>query len=83
MEIVTWLLLGGMAGLLASFILGIVGWQKLVVASFLGIVGAALGGYVAVLLGGSGLDGLTFYSLLVATCGSVLLLGAIRAIRRV
>lgn len=83
MEIITWIILGGLAGLLASFIVGMSGWQRIVLTSLLGVFGAILGEFIAVLLGGSGLDGLTPYSLLVATCGSVLLLGIIRAIRNV
>ena len=81
MNIILWIVLGTLAGWIASLIMGSGGggWIAHVV---IGVVGAALGGVVAAALGLGGITGFNLYSLLVAVGGACLLLGAFNLIRR-
>ena len=73
MNILLWIVLGALAGWLAGLIMGGErrGWLGNILV---GVLGAALGGVVASLLGFGGVDGFNLYSLLVAVGGSCLLL---------
>ncbi|MDO5326185.1 MAG: GlsB/YeaQ/YmgE family stress response membrane protein [Clostridia bacterium] len=73
MNILLWIVLGALAGWLAGLIMGGEkrGWLGNIVV---GILGAAVGGLAASLLGLGGVDGFNLYSLLVAVGGSCLLL---------
>ena len=73
MNILLWIVLGALAGWLAGLIMGGErrGWLGNILV---GVLGAALGGVVASLLGFGGVDGFNLYSLLVALGGSCLLL---------
>jgi uncharacterized membrane protein YeaQ/YmgE (transglycosylase-associated protein family) len=77
MNILGWIVLGGLAGWLASLLvrgggLGILG--DIVV----GIVGAFIGGFLVNLLGGVGITGFNFWSFVVALIGAVVLLWVVR-----
>ena len=81
MHIIGWIILGLIAGFIASKIVNKQGegfWLDIV----LGIVGAVVGGYIFSLFGAAGATGLNFYSLLVAIVGSVVVLLAYHAVRR-
>lgn len=80
MVVIMWLVVGALAGWIASIIVGGHG-QNALGSIVVGVFGALLGNVSALLLGGAALDGLTPYSLLVATFGAVALFGVIRAIR--
>ena len=82
MGICAWLVLGGLAGWLASMIKGTNARMGLFANIATGIVGAMIGGWIANLLGGSGVTGFNIYSLAVATGGAVLLITLIQAIRK-
>jgi len=74
MSIVAWIVLGAIAGWLASIIAGRnnqMGWMANIVV---GIVGAILGGLIMTLLGDSGVNGFNLYSIVVAIGGALLLL---------
>lgn len=81
MNILLWILLGALAGWLAGLIMGGErrGWLGNILV---GILGAAVGGLVASLLGLGGVDGFNLYSLLVAVGGSCLLLWIYSMIQR-
>lgn len=81
MNILLWILLGALAGWLAGLIMGGErrGWLGNILV---GILGAAVGGLVASLLGLGGVDGFNLYSLLVAVGGSCLLLWIYGMIQR-
>lgn len=69
MGIIAWMILGGLAGWIASVLTGV---QKGFLGSIVvGIFGALLGGFLANAFGEAGITGLNGYSLLVATVGSV------------
>ncbi|MBZ4422379.1 GlsB/YeaQ/YmgE family stress response membrane protein [Myxococcus sp. RHSTA-1-4] len=82
MGICAWLVLGGLAGWLASMIKGTNARMGLFANIATGIVGAMIGGWIANLLGGRGVTGFNIYSLAVATGGAVLLISLIQAIRK-
>ncbi|WP_426753495.1 GlsB/YeaQ/YmgE family stress response membrane protein [Myxococcus sp. Y35] len=82
MGICTWLVLGGIAGWLASIIKGTNARMGLFANIATGIVGAMIGGWVFSMMGGTGVTGFNLWSLLVATVGSVILITIVQAIRK-
>jgi len=73
MGILSWIILGLIAGFIGSKIVNRQGqgfWLDIV----LGIVGALVGGFLFDLFGASGVTGLNIYSMLVAIVGSVVVL---------
>ncbi len=77
MSILAWLLLGLVAGFLASVVMkgggyGIVG------DIIVGIIGAFIGGFVFSLLGGSGATGFNIWSVFVAFVGACILIALLR-----
>ncbi len=81
MDILTWLIVGLVAGLLASFVMGGIGYG-IVGDIIVGIVGAVIGGWVFAQMGWStpfsGIGGVIF----VAFIGAVLLLFILGFLRR-
>ena len=73
MSIIAWLVLGLIAGFIASKIVNKQG-EGLLLDIILGVVGAELGGWLFSLFGMSGVSGLNVYSLLVAVIGAVVIL---------
>ena len=73
MGICSWLILGGIAGWLASIFAGTNARQGIIGNIVVGIVGAVIGGFVFTKLGGSDITGFNLYSLRVATVGGVIL----------
>lgn len=82
MSFLAWIVLGLIAGFIASKIVNKQG-EGLILDIVLGIVGALAGGWLFNALGASGVTGLNLYSLLVAVIGAVLLLVVYHTIRRV
>ena len=74
------IVLGGLAGWLASIVMGTNRKMGLLANIVVGIVGAFVGGFVFRLLGGAGITGFNIYSLFVAVLGSAGLLAIARAI---
>ncbi len=74
MSILAWIILGGIAGWIASMIAGNNESQGLIGNIFIGIVGAFIGGFLISLLGGEGVTGFNLWSLIVAVAGATLLL---------
>jgi uncharacterized membrane protein YeaQ/YmgE (transglycosylase-associated protein family) len=81
MGILAWVILGIVAGFIASKIVNKTG-EGLVLDLVLGIIGAIVGGWIMSFFGKAGVDGLDLYSLLVAVVGAVVVLVAFHAIRR-
>lgn len=73
-NIIVWIVLGGIAGWLASIIMGRNASMGIGANIIVGIVGAFIGGFVMSLLGGDGMTGFNLYSLFVAVLGAVILL---------
>jgi uncharacterized membrane protein YeaQ/YmgE (transglycosylase-associated protein family) len=81
MSIIAWIVLGLVAGFVASKIVNKQG-EGVVLDVALGVVGAVVGGFLFNLLGASGVTGLNLYSMLVAVVGSVIVLVLYHAVRR-
>ncbi len=73
MGIISWIILGLVAGFIGSKIVESEG-QGLWLNIALGIVGALVGGFLFDLFGASGVTGLNIYSMIVAIVGSVIVL---------
>jgi len=81
MSFITWIVLGLVAGFIASKVVNKQG-AGLLLDIVLGIVGAVVGGWLFVLLGANGVSGVNLYSLLVAVVGAIVVLFVYHAIRR-
>ena len=73
MSILAWIVLGLVAGFLASKIVNHTG-EGFILDVVLGVVGAVVGGFLFHLIGHTGVDGFNVFSLFVATLGAVVLL---------
>ncbi len=80
MGIIGWIVLGGLAGWIASKLMGANKSMGLVANVVVGIVGALIGGFVFNLIGGADITGFNLWSLFVAVIGSVILLGVVKMI---
>ncbi|MFN7570921.1 MAG: GlsB/YeaQ/YmgE family stress response membrane protein [Betaproteobacteria bacterium] len=81
MSLLAWIVLGLVAGFIASRLVNSSG-QGLLMDIVLGIVGAVVGGWVFTTFGFAGVTGFNFYSLLVAVVGAALLLILFHALTR-
>lgn len=82
MSILAWIVLGGIAGWIASIIMKTDEDQGIFLNIVVGIVGGLIGGFIVEVLGGTGVDGFNIYSLIVAVFGAVVLLAVVKAVRR-
>lgn len=82
MGILSWIIVGLVAGLLAKFVLPGKDSGGLIVTILIGIVGGFLGGFIGSKLGLGTVDGINLGSILLAVGGSVLLLIIIRLFRK-
>jgi uncharacterized membrane protein YeaQ/YmgE (transglycosylase-associated protein family) len=82
MNIIVWVVLGAVAGWLASLVMKTNKQQGLGTDIVVGIVGAIVGGLIFSLFGAPGVTGLNVYSLLVALVGAIVLLAIVKAVRR-
>ncbi len=74
MGIISWILLGLVAGALAKWIMPGDDPGGLIVTMLIGVVGAIVGGFIAGFFGFGGVDGFNIGSLLIAIGGALLLL---------
>ena len=81
MSILAWIVLGGVAGWIASMVMHTNASQGLILNIIVGIVGAFLGGFAFNFFGGAGVTGFNFYSLLVSIVGAVVLLYIVKLVR--
>lgn len=79
MSILAWIVLGLIAGFIASKIVNGTG-EGLILDLVLGIVGAVVGGFVFNQFGAAGVTGFNIYSTLVAVVGAVIVLVIYHAI---
>lgn len=82
MGFIGWIILGGLAGWVASMIQGTNAQMGLLANIVVGIIGAFLGGLVFSLFGAEGVTGFNIYSFIVALVGAVLLLWIVKLVRR-
>ncbi len=81
MGILSWIIVGAIAGWLAGLIMKGSG-SGFLMNILIGIVGAFVGGLIMNLAGGVGVTGFNLWSLLVATVGSIVLLAIVGLFRR-
>jgi uncharacterized membrane protein YeaQ/YmgE (transglycosylase-associated protein family) len=81
MTIIAWIVLGLVAGFIASKIVNKSG-DGLVIDIVLGVVGAVVGGWLFNMFGMRGVSGLNLYSLLVSVLGAVAVLVVYHAVVR-
>ena len=82
MSFIGWIILGGLAGWIASKIHGNDKSQGILGNIFVGILGSFLGGWILSLVGGTGITGFNIYSFLVALGGAVVLLWLVSLFRK-
>jgi uncharacterized membrane protein YeaQ/YmgE (transglycosylase-associated protein family) len=78
--IIGWLVIGLIAGALAKLIMPGKDPGGIIVTLLLGIVGAALGGWLGGLLFNQPLQGFSFVSLILAIVGALIVLGIYRVV---
>lgn len=81
MSILAWIVLGLVAGFLASKLVNNTG-EGMVIDILLGIAGAIVGGWLFNAFGAVGVTGLNIYSLLVAIIGAIIVLLVYHALVR-
>lgn len=81
-NILVWVIIGGVAGWLASIVMGKNEKMGAIANIVTGVIGAFIGGWVVSLTGGDAnvLEGFNFASLFTAFVGAVILLGFLRLI---
>jgi len=82
MGILGWIVIGAIAGWIASMITGNNKRMGAGMNILVGIVGGFIGGLIMNLLGGNGITGFNIWSLFVATAGAVILLLIVNAVKR-
>ena len=81
MGIVAWLVLGLVAGFVASLLVNKHG-EGMLLDVVLGVVGAVVGGFIAQFAGIEGISGFNLYSILIAIGGAVVVLLLYHALYR-
>lgn len=81
MSFIAWIVLGLIAGFIASKIVNKSG-EGMILDIILGIVGAVIGGYLFQTFGMAGVTGINLYSILVAVVGAIVFLVIYHAIFR-
>ncbi|MCA9983531.1 MAG: GlsB/YeaQ/YmgE family stress response membrane protein [Anaerolineales bacterium] len=71
----TWIIFGGLAGWIASILLGRNNRMGCLANVIIGVVGAMLGGWLGSILFNVSITGFNFRSLAIAVVGAVILLG--------
>lgn len=82
MGIISWIILGALAGWIGSMITGDSSRMGAGANIVVGIIGAFLGGFIFSAFGGAGITGFNLWSIVVATIGSVVLLFIIHLFTR-
>jgi uncharacterized membrane protein YeaQ/YmgE (transglycosylase-associated protein family) len=77
-----WLIVGALAGWLASIVMRTNGSQGLLLDIIVGIIGAFIGGFLFNIIGAPGVTGFNIWSVFVAFIGAIVLLGILRMFSR-
>lgn len=81
MGILSWILLGLIAGFIAKWIMPGKDPGGILITVVIGIAGAIIGGFIATLIGIGTVSGLNIGSVVIAILGSLILLGAWRFLK--
>lgn len=74
MGIISWIIIGGLAGWVASIILKTNAEQGLLGNILAGVLGGIVGGWIFSALGSSGVNGFSLWSFIVALVGAIIVL---------
>lgn len=80
MGLISWIIIGALAGWIASMLTGRNKNMGALANIIVGIVGGLIGGFILNIFGGSGITGFNIWSLLVSVLGAVILLAIVNAI---
>jgi uncharacterized membrane protein YeaQ/YmgE (transglycosylase-associated protein family) len=81
-NLIFWIVLGALAGWIASMVMGRNAQMGAGANIIVGIIGAVIGGFLMNAVGGPGVTGFNLYSILVAIGGAVVLLFLVGLFRR-
>lgn len=81
MSFIGWVVIGGLAGWVASLLVKDKG-HGLLLNIIIGVLGAFIGGFVFELIGGTGVTGFNIWSFFVALAGSIIFLWLISLVNR-
>ena len=81
MSIIGWIVLGAIAGWLASIVTGRNAQMGCIANIVAGVVGALIGGFIFSAFGGDPITGFNLYSLIVAFVGAVVVLAVLNLLR--
>ncbi|WP_022819278.1 GlsB/YeaQ/YmgE family stress response membrane protein [Fusobacterium russii] len=82
MGIITWLVLGALAGWIASIIMGKNASMGAFANIIVGIIGAFIGGGIASFWGGGKVTGFNLYSILISVLGACVLIWIVGKIKK-
>jgi uncharacterized membrane protein YeaQ/YmgE (transglycosylase-associated protein family) len=82
MGILSWIILGLIAGILAKWIMPGKDGGGIIVTMLLGIAGAFVGGWIGAMVGLGTIGGLSIGSIITATVGAILLLFIYRQVKK-
>jgi uncharacterized membrane protein YeaQ/YmgE (transglycosylase-associated protein family) len=82
MGILTWIILGLVAGLIAKFVMPGNDPGGLIVTIIVGIAGAVIGGFIASAIGFGTVTGFNIRSIVISAIGAFALLFALRMLKR-
>lgn len=83
MGIISWIIIGGLAGWLGSKMMNTDKSMGAMANIFVGIIGGLIGGFIMNnLFGKTGAYGINLYSLFVALLGSIILLAIVKSLKR-
>lgn len=82
MGLLSWIIIGSLAGWIASKIMGTDAKMGAIANMVVGIIGGVVGGWIMSFIGAIGLTGFSIRSFLVALLGSVVFLAIAKAIRK-
>ena len=82
MDILTWIILGLVAGLIAKFVMPGNDPGGLIVTIIVGIAGAVIGGFIASAIGFGAVSGVNIRSIVIAAIGAFALLFALRMMKK-
>ncbi len=82
MGILSWIIFGLIAGIIAKFIMPGKDGGGFIITVILGIVGAVVGGYISTFLGHGRVDGFNLGSFVVAVVGAIVVLWIYRLMRK-
>ena len=82
MGIISWIILGLIVGIIAKFLMPGKDPGGIIITILLGVAGAVGGGYISSAIGFGGVTGFNLRSLIIAVCGSLVLLIIYRIVKK-